>query len=194
MTTFDINLIATRRRQKQRALRMMRAAFYSLLGLVVLVVIVYLQMLVTTQRVEGEIAAIQGELSEPAMVTKVERINFLERKTTELKPRVQLLEKVHSSEAEWIHILRDISACIPQEVWLGQMNTKRSEKQQTIALKGKALRQAEIGAFMLSLNQPSWSNTSALTYAQASGDSRGSRFYEFEITIPLKTIIGSNLK
>jgi Tfp pilus assembly protein PilN len=195
MTVLNINLIAGRRRQKQRTATVVRAAFYSVVGLCALGVLVYLEMVVAAQQVRGGIDTIQAELSSPGTVTKMARVALLEKETQELTPRVQLLEKVHTSEAEWIGILYDISARIPQNVWLGQMTTQRTDKQQTIALKGRALRQAEIGAFMLALNEPAWSNSAALTFAQAAQDGRsGSTAVEFEITVPLKSVIGGNLK
>ena len=195
MTIFNINLIANRRRQKQRSLMLMRASFYSLIGLGALTVVVYLTMWVAVEQTHSQIRAIQAELSAPELADKVAHIKLLEKETAELTPRLQLLEKVHSSEAEWIRILYDISACIPQDVWLEQMNTRRSETEQTISLKGRALHQAEVGAFMLALNQPAWNTTTALIYSQAASNTGlGSQYFEFEITVPLKTVIGSNLK
>lgn len=195
MTTFNINLIAARRRQKQRAAALSRVAFYSLVAIVVAVVLVYLQVVVATQQVRGHIDTIEAELSSPGVADKVARIQFLEQQTAQLTPRVQLLEKVHTSEAEWIRILYDVSGCIPLNIWLGQLSSTRTEKDQALLLRGRALNQKDIGNFMLALNEPEWSEASGLKFSQATGSSRNTiKTFDFEITVPLTGVIGSDLK
>ncbi len=195
MTTFNINLIAARRRQRQRSAAYSRLAFYSLIGIVVAAVLVYLQVVVVTQQVKSRIDTIQAELSSPGVAEKVARIQFLEQQTAQLSPRVELLERVHTSEAEWIRILYDISGCIPPNVWLGQMSSARSLEQQSLSLRGRALNQRDIGNFMLALNEPGWSEASALGYTQAVTTVRTDmKAFDFEITVPLTGVIGSDLK
>jgi Tfp pilus assembly protein PilN len=195
MTTFNINLIAARRRQKQRAAAYSRVAFYSLIAIVVVAVLVYLQAVVATQQVKSHIDTIQAELSSPGVADKVARIQFLEQQTAQLTPRVELLEQVHTSEAEWIRILYDVSGCIPPNVWLGQMSSARSHNDQALSLRGRALNQRDIGNFMLALNEPGWSQAAALGFSQASGSTRSTvKTFDFEITVPLTGVIGSDLK
>jgi Tfp pilus assembly protein PilN len=194
MTVFSINLIAARRRQKQRAMALLRLAVYTLIALVVFVALIYGQMTVKVEQVKGEISKVEGELTSPQLADSVARIQFLEQQTKELAPRVQLLEKVHSSESEWIRILQDISSCIPPDVWIGQLNSQRNDKDQTISLRGKAFTQRDIGAFMLELDRPYWSAIPALGYSQVQSDKSTGDIVEFEITVPLHYVIGSELK
>ena len=125
MTVCDINLIATRRAQKQRALTIMRCAVYSLIAVLLGVALLYTKLLVTSWLVEGRIAEVEAKLTDPAMAEAVERIQFLETKITELAPRVALLQKVHDSEDAWIRILQDVSAAIPGRVWIAQFTSHR---------------------------------------------------------------------
>ena len=195
MTVFNINLIAARRRQKQRGVRLLRIGFYSLIGLVALVIVVYLKMNLMVAQVAAEIASVDGELSQPDLATATSRIQFLESETAQLTPRVAVLEKVHNSEAEWIRILHDLSACIPANVGISQMTSIRADEGQSLNLRGKALTQGDIGKFMLALNQPVWSGVPTLSFSQASGgDIVRSELVEFEITVPLQSVIGSDLK
>jgi Tfp pilus assembly protein PilN len=194
MTVFNINLIAARRRQKQRAIALLRLGIYTLIALAVCVGLIYGQMTIRVEEVKGEIAKVEGELTSPALADSVARIQFLEQQTQELGPRVQLLEKVHSSESEWIRILQDISSCIPPDVWIGQLNSQRNDKNQTISLRGKAFTQKDIGAFMLELDRPYWSAIPALGYSQVRSDPNAGAIVEFEITVPLHYVIGSELK
>jgi len=193
MNVLNINLIAAKRRQKQRAIALLRLAVYSLIGLAVIVMLIYGQMTVKIEEVRGEIAKVEGELTSPQLADSVARIQYLEQQTKDLAPRVQLLEKVHTSESEWIRILEDISSCIPQNVWIGQLSSQRNDKNQTLSLRGKAFSQRDIGAFMLDLDKPYWSAVPALGYSQVQQAQTGP-VLEFEISVPLQYVIGSDLK
>ena len=194
MTIFSINLIAAKRRQKQRSVALLRLGIYSLIALAVGVGMIYSQLSLKVNEVNGQIAEVSGELTSPELADSVARIQFLEQQTKELAPRVQLLEKVHSSESEWIRILQDISACIPQNVWIGQLDSERGKNDQTVSLRGKAFTQKDIGAFMLELDRPYWSAIPALKYSQVRTDVRSGSVVEFEITVPLHYVIGSELQ
>jgi Tfp pilus assembly protein PilN len=196
MTVLDINLIATQRRQKQRSITILRCAVYSLIALFVGVAMLYARLVVATRMTEGRITQVQAELSDPARAEAITRINYLDASISKLGPRVALLEKVHNSEAAWIQILRDMAACVPTSgnLWLSQLASKRTEKEQVLSLRGSAFNQADIGEFMLNLDKPAWSKAPALGYSQVSVTGRGRSVITFEITVPLDRMIGSDLK
>jgi len=194
MTVFSINLISAKRRQRQRSIALLRLAIYSLIGLAVAVLLIYGQMTVNVEEIRGEIAKVEGELTSPQLADSVAKIQYLEQQTKELGPRVQLLEKVHSSESEWIRILQDISARIPQNVWIGQLDSQRNDKAQTLSLRGKAFTQRDVGAFMLALDGPDWSAVPALSYSRVQSGPKVGSVVDFEITVPLQYVIGSELK
>lgn len=194
MILCDINLIAARRRQKQQTLALMRLAVYSLIALSIGMLTLYAYLVVETRLQMGEIQNVDAQLSDPRLTEKVARVTFLQKAIADLQPRVELLEKVHDSEQAWIGILRDVAACMPPGVWMTQFTSQRVDKGQTISIKGKARNQGDIGQFMLALNRPSWSDVPKLGYTQVSGGRDPSAPMEFEITVPLKKIIGSDLK
>lgn len=194
MSICDINLIAGRRAQKVRALTIMRCVVYSLIAILVGVALMYGKMLVATRSVQGHIAEVEANLTDPALADAVDRISFLEANITELQPRVTLLEKVHDSEEAWIRIMRDMSGAIPKGVWVSQMNSRRGPEEQTLTLRGSAYRQRDIGEFMLRVEKLSWSGTPNLGYTQTSMNLQGSNSIDFEVDVPLKRAIGSDLR
>ncbi len=197
MTIFNINLISARRKQKQRAAWRTRVGVYSLFGLAVCVVLLYFVMDMRVSQVQSQIIQVQGQLNAPELGKKKARVEFLEEQMAAMAPRVQLLEKVHSSESQWIRIISDIGACTPPDsMWLTQMNSERSEKLQNLSFRGVALEQKDVGRFMLAVGQHSeWSGAPKLSYTQTRLDgATGGQVIEFEVAVPLRTVIGSDLK
>ncbi len=194
MTVCDINLIATRRAHRQRTITIMRCVTYSLIVVLVGVGLVYAKLWSAARLVQGDIAIIEAKLSDPELVKAVDRIAFLESNTARLQPRVVLLEKVHDSEDAWIGILRDTSAAIPKGVWISQMQTRRTDKEQRIVMKGSAYNQRDVGEFMLRVDALGWSRMPNLGFTRAEKDRRGRALVGFEVTVPLETIIGGELR
>jgi Tfp pilus assembly protein PilN len=195
-TVLDINLIAGRRRQKQRAITILRCAVYSLIVLFLAVALLYARLTAATKLTQGRIAEVEAKLSDPTLAEAVSRIQFLDGNIGKLEPRVDLLEKVHDSEQAWIQILRDVGACVPTagNVWLSQLGSHRAEKEQVLSLRGSAFNQSDIGEFMLNLDKPAWSKAPALGFTQMNVTQQGRSVIQFEITVPLSQIIGSGLK
>ncbi len=194
MTVCDINLIATRRAQKLRALTILRCTVYSLIAVLLGVALMYARMFVATRSVQGRIAEVEANLTDPALADAVERIRFLESNIAQLQPRVSLLEKVHDSEEAWIRILRDMSGAIPKGVWVSEMTSERTPEEQTVKLRGSAYRQRDIGEFMLRLEKLTWSGVPKLGYTQANVTLQGRPVIDFEVSVPLKRVIGSELR
>ncbi|MFB3880211.1 MAG: PilN domain-containing protein [Armatimonadota bacterium] len=194
MTVCDINLIAARRASKQRAAALMRFAFYSVAALLVAVGLMYGKMWMATRVVEGQIALVEGELANRELSDQIERIKFLETNIADYGPRVELLEKVHNSEQAWIGILRDLSMSMPQGVWISQFTSHRSDKEQILTFRGGAYSQREIGQFMLHVEELGWSQAPTLGYTQANTGQRGRTTVDFEVSVPLVKVIGSDLR
>jgi Tfp pilus assembly protein PilN len=194
MTVCDINLIATRRAQKQRTIAILRCAVYSLIAILVAIALLYAKIWVATRLVEGQIAVVEGELANPTLADAVERIRFLETNIADYGPRVQLLEKVHDSEQAWINILSDLSVSIPRGVWVTQMTSRRGPQEQSLTFRGSAYNQRDIGQFMLQVEGLKWSLVPNLGYTQANVDNLGKSVIDFEVSVPLDKPIGSDLR
>jgi Tfp pilus assembly protein PilN len=194
MTVCDINLIAARRLYRQRAAALMRFAFYSVAAILVAMGLMYGRMWMATRVVEGQIALAEGELASPRLADAVQRIRFLETNIADYGPRVELLEKVHDSEQAWIGILRDLSVSVPTGVGLSQMTSRRTDKEHVLTFRGSAFNQRDIGQFMLQIEALAWSQAPALGYTQANATGRGQEKVDFEVTVPLSSVIGSELR
>jgi Tfp pilus assembly protein PilN len=194
MTVCDINLIAARRAQRQRSAALMRFAFYSVAAILVAMGLMYGKMWMATRVVEGQVALVEGELASPQLSDAIDRIKFLETNIADFGPRVRLLEKVHDSELAWISILRDLSVSVPKGVWIAQMTSHRSDKEQSLTFRGSAYSQRDIGQFMLQVEALGWSQTPTLGYTQANTNPRAREVVDFEVNVPLNKVIGSELR
>ncbi len=194
MTVCDINLIATRRAHQQRSAAILRFAFYSVVAILVAMGLMYAKMWMATRVVEGQIALIEGELASPQLAEATKRISFLETNISDFRPRVTLLEKVHDSEQAWIGILRDLSISVPKGVWIAQMTSRRDDKKQTLTFRGSGYSQRDIGQFMLQVEALNWSQPPDLSYTQANSNPRMRDAVDFEVTVALEKMIGSELR
>jgi Tfp pilus assembly protein PilN len=162
------------------------------MGLVVGVIMVYAWLTIQTRLLEGEIAVVEGRLNDPELRTSIERIKFLEKQMSALQPRVALLQKVQNSERGWIQVLRDVMAAIPPDVWVTAIQSRRTEKEHQLVLRGSALALSSVGDFMLQLHQADWCGETNLGFGEKNtigGTSQ--RAVAFEVVANLKEPIGS---
>ena len=186
----DINLIASRRAQRQRSIALMRLAFYSLLGLGVIVVLLYFWMTFEINLVQGRIQEVEASLQDPAIKENIKKINFLDGQIAILGPKVNVLKKVHDSESRWIEVLRDIGAAVPANVGITSFASRRVDRGHQISLNGSAASQALIGAYMLAVQSDTWAGPLQLVQADTSHAVRDFNLVNFELIIPLKEPIG----
>jgi Tfp pilus assembly protein PilN len=189
----DINLIAARRAQRQRAVTLMRLAFYGIFGLAIIIVLMYAWMSIQISLVGGSIAEAEAKLSAPDMQANLSRIQFLEGEISQLTPKVTVLQKVHASERRWIEVLRDIGGSVPANVWVSTLVSRRADKGQQITLSGSSYSQRLIGAFMLALQPAAWSDQLQLVQADTNLGRKNERLVDFEVVVPLKEAIGIDL-
>ena len=192
--TIDINLIAARRAQRQRALAFMRLSFYGLFGLAILVVLLYAWLTVQIRIVSADIVQTEAVLSAPDMQQSLRRVTFLKGQIRELTPKVQVLKKVHDSESRWLEVLHTVGEQVPASVWVTGVASKEGDrKQQVINLSGSADSQRLVGAYMLALQQAQWCGPLQLLQSDSGNGGRDNNIVDFEIAIPLKESIGVNL-
>lgn len=189
----DINLIATRRAHQRRAARLLRFTFYGVIGLAAMTGVLFAYFTLAVSSAEARIAQCEAKLTDPTLAKKLARIDFLEKQNLELAPRVNVLEGVGLSHRQWRRVISDISACLPPNVWLTQMSSKRDVQEQRLRITGSALSQRDVGDFMLNLKATSWAKPPELSFTQAVKIARV-EVVNFEIEVPMKIVIGSELK
>jgi Tfp pilus assembly protein PilN len=189
----NINLIASRREERQRRLKTMRWSIYGLLGLATAIIVMFAWMTVAIGLTASQISECEARLNAPEVVTALERVNFLKTQIGDLKPRVELLQKVHDSEQEWLNVLDHLSAVTPRDVWLTAMSSKRDKTSQTLTLRGTALSHQAAGNFMLNLKHAAWCGSPQLNFTELVEPRVGQEVVNFEILAPIKRPIGSDL-
>jgi len=189
----NINLIASRRAQRLRVAKLARISGYGVLGLLLAVVLTYAWLSIAIAVVNGEIREVDASLGDPKLTQALDRITFLESQAAVLRPRVKLLHQVQQSQQAWGQILDDLSAVIPNDVWLTSVASRRDQDKQKVVLIGSALSQRAVGNFMLNLKQADWCSTPTLGYTQTV-KLQGSDVVNFEVTVNMEKPIGSDLQ
>ncbi len=190
---FDINLIADQRARKMRGRRMRRVTIYSLIGLIVGVGAMFGTMTVNALMLRGRIAEVDAELDNPELRQQLDHYYTLESQLTNLRPRVQLLERVHSSEFAWLLVAHDLGQAIPGDAWLTRFASKRRDKDHTITVAGVALTQRSVGDYMLALADQPWVKMPDLSFTRRK-TLGGTEVMEYEINLSLAAPVGSFLE
>ncbi|UCH36611.1 MAG: PilN domain-containing protein [Armatimonadota bacterium] len=193
MTSININLIAERRAQKQRSAKLLRLAGYTVLSLIVVIGVMYAYFTIAIGITQGEVVECAAKLSDPKFRADLQRIEYLEQHCAALEPRVNLLEAVHGSQQAWIAVLGDLSRCIPNNVWLTNVQSRRDQSGQSLSIAGSAASQRAVGDFMLNLKQATWCGDPVLNFTQTVG-LLDQEVVNFDVTAPIKHPIGSELR
>ena len=180
----NINLIAQRRAHKQRSLRARRIGFYGLMGAAVAIALIYLGLQMTIMQRAADIANVDQQLQDPKLVADIRQVDMLEGEMAMLRPRVDLLERVHDTHNAWLNVMFDVSARLPSDVWIDNIASRSDATAQLITIKGTALKQRTVGSFMLNLKDTRWAGDPELNFTQ-SVDMAARKVVSFEMTVPL---------
>jgi len=191
--TLNINLIASRQAERHRRLKMMRCMVYGLLGMATAIVVMFAWMTVAMRLTSNQIDECEARLNAPELVTAIKRVNFLKQEIASLEPRVDLLQKVHDSEQEWLAVFDHLSAVTPADVWLTAVSSKRDQTSQVLTIRGCALSHRSAGNFMLNLKHAKWCGSPQLNFTQLTQRGVGQEVVNFEILAPITRPIGSDL-
>jgi Tfp pilus assembly protein PilN len=188
-----INLIAERRNLQLRRMRLLRAGVYGVGVMALGTLLLWIAMGVAISSLEGRLAQCNAKLTAPELARSLDRIEFLEKQEKLLGPRLELLQKVQGSQRAWIRIMSDISACVPPTVWLTAVASQRNPDGQTLKVSGCATSQRSVADFMLNLKAARWCRPPQLSFTQMVQQNMQDQV-NFEITVPVKNPIGSNLQ
>ncbi len=189
----NINLIQERRAQRQRSAKLLRVGAYTVASLALAIAMMFAYFSIAVSIAQGEIVECAAKLHDPKFQSQLQRIAYLEHSCAELQPRVKLLQAVHDSQRAWIDVFNDLSRCIPNSVWLTNVQSRRDQSGQSLSIAGSALSQRAVGDFMLNLKQSKWCGDPALNFTQTVGLA-GHQVVNFDITAPINKAIGSELQ
>jgi Tfp pilus assembly protein PilN len=173
-------MIAPRRAEKRRLEHAMRRLALLILAELVFVVALGGWVFTKTITTRATIAEFNAQLQ--TLAPKIKTIQALENKTSELKPKVDLLNEAMAKTMCWYNALDRLTQSVPESAWLTRISTTNSagSKDMTLNIAGMTDEQARVGETMLRLHSNPYFKSVDLHYTQKSSQGK-SEAIEFEI-------------
>jgi Tfp pilus assembly protein PilN len=184
----SINMIASRRSEKQRFGRNARGLMVVVLVEVVLGIALGGMFTFKICDTKRRIADLDMQLQR--LRPTVKKIEDYETATAKLEPKVQLLQEAQGKTLRWRNLLDKLATALPAQTWLTKLgSTTSTDKDEgepaIINIAGVSVSQNQVGEAMLRLNTYADFKSVDLHYTQ--GSSVGTRkTVEFELAAALK--------
>ena len=176
----SINMIAPRRAEKRRLENAMRRL--ALLIMAELVFVVALGGWVFTKTLTTRATIAELSAQQQMLAPKIKIVQELDKKTAQIKPKVDLLNQAMVRTMCWYNALDRLTQSVPESAWLTRISTATSagDKDVVLTIAGMADEQARVGETMLRLySNPDYKNVD-LRYTQK-GTQGLAETVEFEI-------------
>lgn len=176
----SINMIAPRRAEKRRLENAMRRL--ALLIMAELVFVVALGGWVFTKTLTTRATIAELNAQQQMLAPKIKIVQELDKKTAQIKPKVDLLNQAMVRTMCWYNALDRLTQSVPESAWLTRISTATSagDKDVVLTIAGMADEQARVGETMLRLySNPDYKNVD-LRYTQK-GTQGLAETVEFEI-------------
>ena len=125
----------------------------------------------SNQYLQSEINALEKQLTEIAQ---------LQKQIDSLLSRKKVIEDLQRDRGDSVHLVEELVKQVPEGVFLTEM----TQRGQSINVKGQALSNARVSAFMRNIEASAWLRDPELVVVQARS-SRGRRINEFELNFKL---------
>jgi len=184
----SINMIASRRSEKQRFERNARRLMVVILVEVLVGVLLGTLFTFRICGTRARIADLDVQLQK--LRPTVKKIEDYEAATAKLGPKVQLLQQAQDRTLRWRNLLDKLATALPAQTWLTRLGSTKVAGQAdgdpaTISLNGISVSQNQVGEAMLRLNKYADFKSVDLHYTR--GSSAGARqTVEFELAAALK--------
>ena len=173
-------MIAPRRAEKRRLENAMRRL--ALLIMAELVFVVALGGWVFTKTLTTRATIAELNAQQQMLAPKIKIVQELDKKTAQIKPKVDLLNQAMVRTMCWYNALDRLTQSVPESAWLTRISTATSagDKDVVLTIAGMADEQARVGETMLRLySNPDYKNVD-LRYTQK-GTQGLAETVEFEI-------------
>lgn len=176
----SINMIAPRRAEKRRLERAMRKLGVLILVQAVVTVAlggwVFMKILTT----RTAIAELNSQMQ--VLTPKIKKVAEFDRKTAELTPKVELLDKAKARTMRWYNTLDKLTQSVPSSTWLTRIATtvNAGQPDAVISINGVTSEQARVGETMMRLHANPEFKSVDLHFTQK-GSGIQSQSVEFEI-------------
>ncbi len=192
----NINLIAQKREEKARLERTIRRLFFLMSGLFMAAIILFTVLSAQWFRIKADVNEMNEELVK--LQPKVDKIKFIEARTRELKPKIQLYSSAREHTLKWYNYLQIVAHCLPQQAWLTRVSTQQVATSATadsgpppsakVSISGVTMNQQLVGETMLRLNSYGAAIESVeLSYTRP-GTQGATPVIEFEVATGLKDV------
>lgn len=148
----SINMIAPRRAEKRRVERSMRRLALLILAELVFVVALGGWVFTKTIATHATIADYNAQLQ--ALAPKIKDIQLLDKKTAQLKPKLDLLNQAKARTMCWYNTLDRLTQSVPASTWLTRLSTTAAvgSKDLVLNINGLTCEQARVGETMMRLH------------------------------------------
>ncbi|MHB9024268.1 MAG: PilN domain-containing protein [Armatimonadota bacterium] len=190
----NLNLIAERRAKKTREMTVLRATALGVALLFVAMLVVNGGMFFVHRNVKNLNIAKQKELQ--GLQPREAAYQTLLAEVQELRPVVNLLARVRTTEAAWMTILADIGRVIPPKVSIAGVNASVGSGSVTLSMNGTAADEKTVGDFMIALREGTrWADNSTLGSVNAVDNKENpkARKVTFSLTVPVRGMFGGDL-
>jgi Tfp pilus assembly protein PilN len=180
----SINMIASRRFEKQRFERNARRLMVVILVEVVLGIA--LGGLFTYKYCDTKRRVADLDVQLQKLMPTVKKIEDYETATARLEPKVQLLQQAQDKTLRWRNLLNKLSTALPAQTWLTKLGSATpANGPTTISLNGISTTQNQVGEAMLRLN--TYADFKSVDLHHTQGSLVGKRkTVEFELAAALK--------
>ncbi|WP_321390731.1 PilN domain-containing protein [uncultured Desulfuromusa sp.] len=168
-----INLLPVRAAQKKEKLRSQISIFILCMILVCIACgSLYVQKILAINTIKDEIASIDQKNKD--LSKKIGQVRDFEKKQADLEKKLVILQKLKNGKSGPVHLLDELSAALPDKLWL----TKFSEKGGKINLTGVADNENTVAVFMRNLDaSPYYQNIElAVTEQTKAGERKMQKF------------------
>lgn len=163
----NVNLIAARREEKKRLETMTRRLFLGLIGSVMCLLILVSVLGARRIGLNNDLAA--ADIRMKRLQPTLDNIAQIEKDTSELAPKVEMLQTAKSGTLRWRALFQIVSQSVPQAAWLSGMTSIGASDDMTITLTGMAGSQTLVGETMSRLNAYPLFDKVDLRFTQTSG-------------------------
>jgi len=180
-----INLLPEEFHVRKRKLRVSPRASIFVIAFVGICAVIFL----LTLWQESRLKALDKDIQQTRMEAERQRADLaLVEELTALKERIlermQVVEQLNQNRSRWIEIMTDLSASMPEEMWLTSFKEEQTGQSGQARIQGLTFSLKPIALFMDQLEESHWFKGPQFTYAQRLPVEEGMA-YDFEIRAKL---------
>jgi Tfp pilus assembly protein PilN len=163
----SINLIAARRAERLRLMRVTRALTFSCLGAAACLVAVF--TINSARLIHSNLMISRAEAELKRLEPTLARIREAQAERLALRPKLTTLTNAQGATQRWYGVLDGLKRSIPPQAWLTSLVVEGAkEGEQAIRFNGVTVNQEKVGETMLRLNQLNQYQDINLHFTQAS--------------------------